>query len=248
MSDQDQKSSQMRGVICFLEPKAYEGKEIKLTAQQTLFGREKGDIKIPDLSISSTHCQIQVISDKYILYDMNSSNGTYINNQKILKQELCDGDHISIGTSSFTFHLRPLIQTSQIPSAAQFAGFEAGAQEGTRVVDVLFGSQRAKAQSWSIQLEACYSDGQSEQYVIDQNSIVLGRSCSYGRFDKESTISRSHLLVKVNEYGEIFVEDQNSTNGSFINGEKISGIHPVTPKDQITIGALILQIIAVHRK
>jgi pSer/pThr/pTyr-binding forkhead associated (FHA) protein len=49
-------------------------------------------------------------------------------------------------------------------------------------------------------------------------------------------------MVKVNDTGEIFIEDQGSTNGSFLNGKRITGMHLVGPQDEVRVGTSTLKI------
>ena len=60
---------------------------------------------VKDARISRKHCLIQKDSSNlWWITDLDSSNGTYVNNHRISKAtQLSSGDHISIGNSKFTF-------------------------------------------------------------------------------------------------------------------------------------------------
>ena len=45
-----------------------------------------------------------------------------------------------------------------------------------------------------------------------------------------------------NDNGEIFIEDQGSTNGSYLNGKRITGMHLVRPQDEVKVGTSLLHI------
>jgi hypothetical protein len=49
-----------------------------------------------DLRVSRIHAQIRVIKDHYVIFDLNSKGGTYVNGQKIDQIILSPGDVISI--------------------------------------------------------------------------------------------------------------------------------------------------------
>jgi pSer/pThr/pTyr-binding forkhead associated (FHA) protein len=55
-------------------------------------------------------------------------------------------------------------------------------------------------------------------------------------------ISRKHLLIKLNDHGEVFVEDQGSTNGTYLNGAKIKGMHPLNASDTIRLGSIEVKV------
>jgi len=62
-----------------------------------VIGRKGSDITIKDLKVSKKHARIKEISRKIIIEDLKSTNGTFINNERIIAQELHSGDLISVG-------------------------------------------------------------------------------------------------------------------------------------------------------
>lgn len=69
-------------------------------------GRDmENDLHIDNLAVSNFHARIKHEQDKYVIEDLNSTNGTYINEEKITEHELQDGDIASIGKHSLTFLL-----------------------------------------------------------------------------------------------------------------------------------------------
>jgi len=63
-----------------------------------LLGRdEKCDVEIPDRQVSRHHASITVEDDSYVLRDLNSKNGTFLNGQELDgPRTLRDGDEIQI--------------------------------------------------------------------------------------------------------------------------------------------------------
>lgn len=74
--------------------------EIKKTL---LVGREKGDIIIKNPAISARHFKLEKIGARFILHDLDSTNGTIVNGEKISTKELRSGDKIMVGQFIFTF-------------------------------------------------------------------------------------------------------------------------------------------------
>ena len=60
------------------------------------------DIRIEDPGASRNHCEI-VLGQPALLRDLNSTNGTLVNGQKVTQVELVDGSTITIGTTSLVF-------------------------------------------------------------------------------------------------------------------------------------------------
>ena len=73
-------------------------KEIQLNKQTITLGRkEDNDIPIDNLAVSGHHAKVLTILNDSFLEDMNSTNGTYVNDTLIKKHALRHGDIIKIG-------------------------------------------------------------------------------------------------------------------------------------------------------
>ena len=58
------------------------------------------DIVVPDINISRVHAQIEQMPDgNWVVTDLNSTNGVFVNDTKIHSAIVQDGDIISLGTS-----------------------------------------------------------------------------------------------------------------------------------------------------
>ena len=66
----------------------------------------------------------------------------------------------------------------------------------------------------------------------DENSIVLA----------DPFVSSSHAKVYVKN-NEFYLEDMGSTNGTFVNGNKVVGKIKLKVKDEIRLGSTILKVI-----
>ncbi len=65
---------------------------------------DHADLQVEDDKASRPHCEIQLQTPKPILKDLNSRNGTYLNDEKIERTELSGGDVVRIGDMEFTYH------------------------------------------------------------------------------------------------------------------------------------------------
>lgn len=72
--------------------------------QQISIGRNpKNDIQIDNMAVSSFHAVVKKVMNAYFIEDLKSTNGTFVNEKKIDKYELLDGDEIIIGKHSLFF-------------------------------------------------------------------------------------------------------------------------------------------------
>jgi len=82
------------------------GTVFTLTAAQTTIGRDSANqLSVRDRLLSRQHCRIAKEVEGFTLTDLDSLNGTFINNVPIKTRQLADGDHIKLGKSVFIFLL-----------------------------------------------------------------------------------------------------------------------------------------------
>ncbi len=86
----------------------YQGKKLttfETENEQIRIGRNvTNDIHIDNPSVSSTHAVIKKVMNTYFIEDLGSTNGTFVNEKKITKYELLNGDEVIIGKHSLVFH------------------------------------------------------------------------------------------------------------------------------------------------
>ena len=72
----------------------------------TTLGRSpSNDVVLADSTVSRRHCQIYWAQDTYVLEDLHSSNGTYLNGEQIQLAFLRDEDTIRVGEQMVRFRL-----------------------------------------------------------------------------------------------------------------------------------------------
>jgi diguanylate cyclase (GGDEF)-like protein len=80
------------------------GRRFLLTAAQLLLGRdEECDISLDDPSVSRRHAHVVPATDGCYAVDLDSKNGTFVNERPVTRQRLRDGDYLRVGSSIFRF-------------------------------------------------------------------------------------------------------------------------------------------------
>jgi FHA domain-containing protein/von Willebrand factor type A domain-containing protein len=70
----------------------------------TSIGRAKAnDIVIGDVSVSSEHCRIRPENGHFVVHDLKSTNGTFVNERKVATHSLAEGDVIRLGETSLQY-------------------------------------------------------------------------------------------------------------------------------------------------
>jgi pSer/pThr/pTyr-binding forkhead associated (FHA) protein len=93
-------NSQIRFVLRFISGR-YQGAEFPLAeGRQLVIGRDKkASLRLADELVSREHAQMLPAGDYVILQDLHSTNGTFVNGERISKSLLKPVDQILIGTS-----------------------------------------------------------------------------------------------------------------------------------------------------
>lgn len=71
----------------------------------TIGRKRNNDIIIENLAVSSHHAKIDSVGDEFVLIDLQSKNGSFVNEQLVSSHWLKQGDIISIGKHSLVFTL-----------------------------------------------------------------------------------------------------------------------------------------------
>jgi signal transduction histidine kinase/pSer/pThr/pTyr-binding forkhead associated (FHA) protein len=83
---------------------ADEGKQFDLSGQLITVGRDGTNrIRLHDTEVSRRHAEFRQVEGGYIVVDIGSANGTFINNQRIQEALLQAGDQIVIGQSILVY-------------------------------------------------------------------------------------------------------------------------------------------------
>jgi hypothetical protein len=112
----------------------------------TIGRRKESSIVFTNPEVSSTHARIDKIGTDYILTDLQSTNGTFVNGLKVLSHRLSHGERISIGNNVLLF-----IGTEKSKVDAEYANIPLD-----RTVLIGGAKHRKKALTPAVQVEKHY--------------------------------------------------------------------------------------------
>src|SRR5687768_17398798 len=85
---------------------------IPLEREEVILGRAlETDVRVNDTQVSRQHAKVTTSHDEsrrvteYILHDLDSRNGTYLNGRRIRREKLENGDKITVGDTILRFDL-----------------------------------------------------------------------------------------------------------------------------------------------
>jgi NADPH-dependent 2,4-dienoyl-CoA reductase/sulfur reductase-like enzyme/pSer/pThr/pTyr-binding forkhead associated (FHA) protein/Fe-S-cluster-containing hydrogenase component 2/CRP-like cAMP-binding protein len=203
-----------------------------LQDKPTTIGRqEQAVLRIDHRSVSRYHAEISYSNGTYVLRDMGSSNGTFINRTPLLSGKtypLHQNDHVRLGDVQLRFEWRQ--------SAFQhLQGTPLQASASRAVPEHILANLPATPTLVLI--------GQQTKPVIVP--LEPGKRFTIGR-DAGNTIplddvatSQTHAELFPVEDG-FYIRDTNSRNGVFVNKAKINNPHRLMHGDRIVIGNMLL--------
>jgi len=236
---------------------------ITLTKDVTTLGREPGmDVAIEAAAavVSRRHAEIQKRDGQYTLVDLGSFNGTLLNDQRITSPTpLYDGDRIQLGMGGPI--LRFIDPAHPAPAGAQNTGqrsvaLSAGASPMAPIpapvppasspLAAPASAQTMVVKTGSGSLSQPPAAGGPQPQLLMQVAFNGKQQLSVGRAPDNDIhldglqISNHHARL-INAGGVVAIEDAGSTNGVYVNGARITGRRPVTPRDIVQVGPFVLQ-------
>lgn len=173
--------------------------DYQISKQTLTLGRAPGnDIVVNHPAVSGRHLSLDLIPGAYTITDLNSTNGTLVNGQRIpagTPHRINMGDAIRVGD----------LTGNWVSLALQAEGAEAVRQLSLGQLD-----------------------------LSQLTSVVIGRDPESFLPLNHPTVSFRHAMISKQD-GNLVIRDLGSTNGTFVNGQRISQA-PLKSSDVVQIG------------
>ncbi len=102
-------------------------RQVNIASPITTIGRSgSNSVCIDSQRVSRHHAAIEWTGEHFLLTDMGSRNGTYVNNEKVRSHALVNGDAIVVGDCQLRFLLQPGLAAGRCASAHDPAGRTGG--------------------------------------------------------------------------------------------------------------------------
>jgi hypothetical protein len=102
------------------------GQAFDLRGAVSLGRSQANSITISDGKVSRSHARLDPIRSTYVLTDLGSANGTYVNGVRITQPiRLRDGDLVQVGDTQLVFHTRSSARAPREPQALGHPPFPA---------------------------------------------------------------------------------------------------------------------------
>lgn len=155
------------------------GERVRLERTATTLGRSsQNEVVIADLHISRRHTQIQREVDGYWIEDLQTPNGTWVNDKRLTKRtRLWDGDIVRVGSTEYTFKADGEILDTQ-PATMPETGDSANARRTGTVGKFLRGLKEFSGEMDELPVDVPFED---EKRRSDEIHSETGRMISPAR-------------------------------------------------------------------
>jgi len=216
-------------------------KEFELAADSKTIGREPANnIVVENLLVSGYHARIDPAGKDYVLTDLQSKNGTFLNGERVTSTKLKNGDQILIGkhTLVFTLDQAEIQENPKLSEETMFIQVARGGAELSGEAPEALGLENTAVSAEQPAILAFVSGGRGE-HEIKRKLVKLGKGEEAdiiigGLFTPRvaATISRRPTGYHLSPAGRAKVK---------VNGVQIDGSHRLREFDNIEIGPARLQ-------
>ncbi|WP_456380855.1 FHA domain-containing protein [Thiolapillus sp.] len=207
--------------------------QFELTDNPLTIGRAPGnDIVLDNPGVSSRHAIVEPRGSTYTLVDNNSTNGTFINNNRIKEQELSFHDEIQV----YNFVLK-YMPRARLATTDEYSDNQADTSEHAATVEIAISDinalKKLRKRSKTAYLVQVRNGLQTDSYRLSDIRFTIGRSsdCNIrtgGWFAPKTaaTLVRQHNVFHLLPHKRGKVK---------INGQPAKGESALKPGDHISV-------------
>jgi len=219
------------------------------------------DYALEDGGVSRKHAICFKEDDGICIQDLSHTNPILVNDQNIVEPHLLkNGDKIKIGQTIFTYSEEDLTgkeykkyqkkeekeekntETVYEEFPEEFS-YEKDAEK-ENIYDTIFEEEPEEELPFSViseypfLLKVISGPNSGAEFGMEKNTnYIIGKDPNICDIVfNDLSVSKEHSKIKIDENGNIFIEDLKSKNGVIVNSEKIGNIQKITSQDIISIG------------
>lgn len=197
------------------------GREVVLGDELVSMGRAPANIvDFEDSDVSVYHAVIRCTAHGFVVEDQDSTNGTWVNGERVSNHQLEDGDSLRLGKTEFRF-----LVDSESSSDSEY---DWGAKQADNKSEV------------HARLSFLTGTNAEEEYEIKDEQTMVGRrpNCSVQLSDLR--ISGTHFgITRIdNQY---HITDLQSANGTLVNNVRLTETQMLRTGDLISVGDTIAE-------
>ncbi len=209
------------------------GQPIELSQTDILIGRDpEADIVVASAGVSRRHARVKFQSDQYTLEDLNSRNGTFVNDARASGPTvLQSGDRIRLGHSE-TLLFACTISTADLAATVRSPGIDRSA---TVLEDV---AAQALFDASPPELLVTVAGAPLARYMLVADHVTLGRAEDNDIVIGSQIVSRRHARLERTADGYLLVPLPEAGNPILYDGRPLHEPRLLKHDDKLRIGSL----------
>jgi pSer/pThr/pTyr-binding forkhead associated (FHA) protein len=213
--------------LCLTSAEGQKLKEISLRDGVISIGRMPDNaLHIEDPAVSGYHARVRSHNGQYVLEDKNSTNGTWINGERVTRAVLRDGDRIRIGQQTVVFEEKAP-DTGRLSPSGAWPRPAASPAAATTTAKQKYG-----------RLEILSGKTEREEYVLSEKLYVIGKS-EMASIRLTAWLAPQVAATVQYRDDKYFISPE-EYNRIIINGEEITGRHELKEGDVIELAGITM--------
>ncbi|EKD42264.1 MAG: sigma-54 dependent transcription regulator, partial [uncultured bacterium] len=214
---------------------------IPLSVSGIKIGRSsQNDVILPEDEISRFHVSIEWTEGAYHLVD-TSTSGTRVGGQLVKNKKLNNGDEIFIGPYKMKYVLEGVADQQREASVQTVIRDDPA--EATRILSI---TNSHLVQVEETHLEITDTNKQTRRIKIGKMPLSMGSGPDNQLVINDDYVSSRHGEITKDAHGYLLT-DLNSTNGTYLNGRKISEVI-VHVGDEMRLGETLIKMISTKKE
>jgi ABC-type multidrug transport system ATPase subunit/predicted component of type VI protein secretion system len=216
-------------------------KEFELNKSEIIIGRdESADLTIASQAVSRRHARLMREGDAYMLEDLGSSNGTFVNGQKLTgRRPLKSGDQIQLGQAVTLVYEAPKVEEVLDESAKTV--FRAKPAMAPGAMQTMVGEEPmpiSKVDAGPSQLIVTIAGQTPQTHTLTGQSLTIGRQDGNSIVIPSQLVSRSHARLEKVNGGYKLTMSPEAKNPILFEGRELEGSRVLHHGDILRIGSL----------
>ncbi len=212
-------------------------KEIEVSRTPFTIGRKyDNDLCLEDIAVSGHHARIAKVQEVLFLEDLTSTNGTFVNEQKIDRRQLQDADSIRIGTHRLIFRGNQLTQADSPPAGDLLIA------DKTMVVSESFVGERPAPEQRIGLVEILSGKTDQPQYRLTKHVSLIG-----AQDDAVITLTgwfAPKTAAVISRRGDRYVvSPTESGKRILVNGRPVQGEHTLRNGDVVEVAGITMRFL-----
>jgi hypothetical protein len=203
-------------------------KEVEVLRTPFAIGRKTdNDLCLEDVSVSGHHARIAQVQEVLFLEDLRSTNGTFVNEQRIDRRQLQDADSIRIGTHRLIFRGNQIMQADSLPVGDRVA-------DNTMVVPDPHVGNRTGVQKIGL-VEILSGKTNQQQYRLTKHISLIG-----AQDDSVITLTAAVISRRGDSY---VISPTESGKRILVNGQPAHGEHKLLNGDVVEVAGVTMRFL-----